>query len=273
MVDQAKGVATTSAPGSTVAGGPPAPSNAKDLRAKNGTRKSADVAAQPAVDHSATARPPGAAKVYSLLGIEFDPAKPAVEAHLNPWVAGVLIAAAIAYVLARRGWRRGLKSFEIEKAELGIGAGKITLRPNEADRQVAYQIWVELSTRKIGLPIDLQNDVVAEIYDSWHQFFTVTRELIKSVPVSRAADDSTRKIINLSIEVLNEGLRPHLTLWQARFRTWYDQHLKASAGTYVEPQDLQAKFPRFQDLSTDLMNVNQNLIAYRAAMRRIVYDD
>ncbi len=55
--------------------------------------------------------------------------------------------------------------------------------------------------------------------------------------------------------------------------TWYDQQLNASAGAYVEPQDLQAKFPRFQDLSIDLMNVNQNLVAYRAAMRRIVYDD
>jgi hypothetical protein len=217
--------------------------------------------------------PPSGAKTYSLVGLEFNAAKSVVEVYLNPWAAGVLLAAVIAYLLARRGWRRRLKSFVIEKAELGIGVGKITLTPNEADRQVAYQIWVELSTRKIGLPIDLQNDVVDEIYDSWHKFFTVTRELIKSVPVSRAADDSTRKIINLSIEVLNEGLRPHLTLWQARFRTWYDQQLKASTGAYVEPQDLQAKFPRFQDLSTDLMNVNQNLIAYRAAMRRIVYDD
>ena len=212
------------------------------------------------------------AKTYSLLGIEFDPAKPEIQAHLNPWGAGVLIAAIIAYFLVRRGWRRRLKSFEISEVELGIGAGKITLKPNEADRQVAYQIWVELSTRKIGLPIDLQNDVVAEVYDSWHQFFTVTRELIKSVPVSRAADDSTRKIINLSIEVLNEGLRPHLTLWQARFRTWYEQQLKTSTGAYVEPQDLQAKFPRFAELGADLSRVNKHLIAYRAAMRRIVYD-
>jgi hypothetical protein len=217
--------------------------------------------------------PPSRAKAYSLVGLEFNATESVVEVRLSAWAAGVLFAAVIAYLLTRRGWRRRLKSFVIEKAELGIGVGKITLTPNEADRQVAYQIWVELSTRKIGLPIDLQNDVVNEVYDSWHNFFAVTRELIKSVPVSRAADDSTRNIINLSIEVLNEGLRPHLTLWQARFRTWYDQQLKASTGAYVEPQDLQAKFPRFQDLSIDLMNVNQNLIAYRAAMRRIVYDD
>jgi hypothetical protein len=271
MAGQSGEVETGSAPATTQSAtdGSDALPNATNMRAM----KAADAVPPPPNGLSATPPRPSEAKTYSLLGIEFNPAKPALEVQLNPWLAAVLIAAVIGYFLAHRGWRRSLKSFEIEKAELGIGAGKITLRPNEADRQVAYQIWVELSTRKIGLPIDLQNDVVAEIYNSWHQFFTVTRDLIKSVPVSRAADDSTRKIINLSIEVLNEGLRPHLTLWQARFRAWYDQQLNASTGTYVEPQDLQAKFPRFQDLSTDLMNVNQNLVAYRAAMRRIVYDD
>ncbi len=217
----------------------------------------------------ATSAPEG--KTYSLLGIEFDSAKPEVQAHLNAWAAGILVAAVMAYFLTRRGWRRRLKTFDIEKAELGIGVGTITLKPNDADRQVAYQIWVELSTRKIGLPIELQNDVITEIYDSWYHFFTVTRELIKSVPVSRANTDSTHKIVNLSIEVLNEGLRPHLTLWQARFRTWYEQQPKATSA-YVDPQDLQAKFPRFKELSTDLLRVNQHLIAYRDAMRRIVYE-
>ncbi len=60
---------------------------------------------------------------------------------------------------------------EIDEAEIGIEPGKIKLRPNFTDRQVAYQIWVELSTRKIGLEIDLAHDVISEVYDSWHKFF------------------------------------------------------------------------------------------------------
>lgn len=264
MAGQSKVVVPTPQPGAKTTSkvAMSVPSRAPSSAEQDVAKKPAD-AAMEAVGGTPT-------KTYSLLGVEFDPAKPEVNAHLNPWIAGILVLVAVAYFLFRHKWQRRLKSFEIAEAELGIGAGKITLKPNEIDRQVAYQIWVELSTRKIGLPIDLQNDVVAEIYDSWHQFFTVTRELIKSVPVSRAADDSTRKIINLSIEVLNEGLRPHLTLWQARFRTWYDQQLKVAA-SYEEPQDLQAKFPRFADLSNDLARVNQHLIAYRAAMRQIVY--
>lgn len=265
MVDQSKGAAT----GSPQTAQPPIAHGSAPASPAAVSSPDAKMMSQPSANSVQRAQ----VGSYSLLGIEFNPAKAEIGAHLNPWVAGVLVAAVIAYFLGQRAWRRRLKSFEIEKAELGIGVGKITLSLNEADRQVAYQIWVELSTRKIGLQINLQDDVVAEIYDSWHQFFAVTRELIKSVPVSRAAADSTRKIIDLSIEVLNEGLRPHLTLWQARFRSWYEQQLKAPSGAYVDPQELQAKFPRFQELSADLMRVNQNLIAYRGAMRRIVYDE
>lgn len=99
--------------------------------------------------------------------------------------------------------------FEIDQAEIGVGKSKLRFKPNLTDRQVAYAIWVELSTRKIGLPIDLDHDVITEIYDSWYNYFSVTRDLIKSVPAAQVKRDSTQAIIKLSIEVLNEGLRPH----------------------------------------------------------------
>ena len=73
----------------------------------------------------------------------------------------------------------GLQKFEIESAELGLKGQKIILRPNNTDRQIAYKIWIELSTRKIGLDIELEDDVIVEIYNSWHEFFSVTRSLIK----------------------------------------------------------------------------------------------
>lgn len=159
--------------------------------------------------------------------------------------------------------------FEIDTAELGLGSSKISFKPNREDQQIAYKIWVELSTRKIGLPIDLENDVVAEVYDSWHNFFSITRELIKDIPVGKVKNVSTRKIITLSISVLNEGLRPHLTKWQARFRKWYDHQLQKS-GEDVDPQGLQAKYPNFDDLKSDLEKVNRHLILYREKMRELV---
>lgn len=160
-------------------------------------------------------------------------------------------------------------SFEIDTAEMGIGSGKISFKPNLKDQQIGYAIWVELSTRKIGLPIDLEHDVISEIYDSWHTFFSITRELIKDIPVNKVKNSSTQKIINLSIDVLNQGLRPHLTSWQARFRHWYEKQLAKADGD-IDPQAIQARYPKFEELKTDLLAVNTRLIRYRDKMRELV---
>ena len=136
---------------------------------------------------------------------------------------------------------------------------------------------MELSTRKIGLEIDLKDDVVAEIYDSWYSFFDVTRELIKGVPVSKIKRDSTQAIIKLSIAVLNEGLRPHLTKWHARYRHWYSRQLRheelLNGDGIIDPQAIQKKFPHYDELSTDLLKVNQALIRYRQKMGKLVLKD
>lgn len=162
------------------------------------------------------------------------------------------------------------RSLEIDEAEIGIGNQTLRLRPNEVDRQIAYQIWIELSTRKIGLPIDREHDVVSEVYDSWYSFFSVTRELIKEVPVSKMDRKDTEQIIRLAIEVLNTGIRPHLTQWQARFRRWYDTQLKLEENTDDPPQDIQQRFPQFNELSEDMQRVNQLLIRYRSQMYKLV---
>jgi len=172
---------------------------------------------------------------------------------------------------------RGRGAMEIDQAEIGVGDTKISFRPNLTDRQVAYAIWVELSTRKIGLPIDLQDDVIAEIYDSWYNYFSVTRELIKTISVTEVRNKSTRQIINLSINVLNSGLRPHLTKWQARYRHWYQQQVEridknANEWTVLDPQEIQQKFPKYKELKTELLTVNKQLIAYRSAMQTLVFD-
>lgn len=188
----------------------------------------------------------------------------------NPWViGGIVILCLVAIYAWRRYVTRRLADFEIDKADVGIGTGTISFKPNLRDQEIAYKIWVELSTRKIGLAIDLEHDVIAEIYDSWHHFFTITRELIKDIPVSKVKGESTRQIITLSINVLNEGLRPHLTRWQARFRHWYEKQLKRE-GDDIDPQSIQASYPQFADLKKDLMGVNQRLMRYREKMKELV---
>lgn len=197
----------------------------------------------------------------------------ATELVVSPWIWGFLSLLIIGLIFLRYLAHGSIlrRGFEIDSAELGVGDSKLTFRPNINDKTVAYKIWVELSTRKIGLEIDFDHDVISEIYDSWYAFFAVTRELIKDIPVSKVREKSTKKVINLSIDVLNLGLRPHLTKWQARFRRWYTYKIDQDVEAKLHPQDIQKEFASYDELVEDMKRVNSKLIAYRVKMDQLVH--
>ncbi|HCL3890021.1 TPA: hypothetical protein N2B36_001566, partial [Pseudomonas aeruginosa] len=65
----------------------------------------------------------------------------------SPWVFVLALAVLVAVLVLR--WmlsQSGIADYEIDEAELGIGEQKIKLRPNIVDKQIAYKVWVELST-------------------------------------------------------------------------------------------------------------------------------
>lgn len=168
---------------------------------------------------------------------------------------------------------RKAKIYEIDEAVIGIGSQKIKIKPNYEDLQMAYKLWVELSTRKIGLPIDLENDVIFEIYDSWYEFFKLTRNLIKEIPIAKIRKNkSTREIVQISIKILNVGLRPHLTKWQAKFRKWYNNEFLKDGNKKLSPQQVQQKFPEYKILIEEICEVNKKLIKYKDILKEIAIE-
>ena len=195
----------------------------------------------------------------------------AISIDIGPWVVLVLFLAVLCAIAWTWLWRwMYYRSFELNFAEFGLGNTKVSFSPNRIDRQIAYAIWVELSTRKIGLEIDAEHDVISEVYDSWYSFFGVTRDLIKEVPAHKLRNRSTRAIVRTSVQVLNLGVRPHLTRWQARYRRWYDT---VDFQDTDEPQLMQRKFPKHDELLTDLLTINAKLIRYRKVMYELATGD
>lgn len=160
---------------------------------------------------------------------------------------------------------------EIQGGNLGIGNTIIKFKPNKKDKEIAYQLWVELSTRKLGIPLDMENDVIYEVYNSWYEFFKITRESLKEFPVSKLENDISNEIIDITIGVLNGELRKHLTKWQAKFRHWYDIENDKEENDNLSPQEIQMKFPEYDELVKDLMNVNKCLINYTNLLHDIVF--
>lgn len=141
-----------------------------------------------------------------------------VALQISPTIFLVAIIGISLLLMWKLGFFGKVKTLELKSADIRFGKGTLSFEVNNTDFQVAYSIWVELATRKLGIPIDLENDVISEVYDTWYNFFGVTRELVKSVPASKLKSESTKQIVSLSTRVLNEAIRPHLTTWQAKFR-------------------------------------------------------
>ena len=141
-----------------------------------------------------------------------------------------------------------------------------TLRNPEAFR-IAYQLWVEMTTRKLGLPIDPTQDLVSELYDSWYAFFKSARELTKAIPLHKdPRSPELRRLVQLSHSVLNDGLRPHLQRWQARYRRWLTNGGDPAQAPGLSPQEAQQLFPQWTALRDDLLATNRRLMGYLAAL-------
>lgn len=185
-----------------------------------------------------------------------------------------LLVVLIVILVKRFGFALARQSIEIDEVELGIGIGSITFKPNNKDIEVAYQLWVELMTRKLGLPFDESDDVISEVYSSWYEFFKITRELIKAIPVSQIANNtSTQTLVTLSIEVLNKAIRPHLTKWQARFKYWKERDSIRNPNKYASPQEWERKYPEYASLVSDMKKTNAHLLAYAKLLSKIVDPD
>ncbi len=205
-----------------------------------------------------------------ILGVEFESWN-VVLLRLN-WFA-IIIFLAVAFLCAQIyrivNQHINRKSIIIDEFNLGIGNSNVKFKYDRKDQEIAYKLWVELSTRKIGIMFDQEHDVIAEVYNSWYEFFKIARELLKNIPASRLP--YSHDLIELTEKVLNKGLRPHLTMWQAKYRKWYTKELDTN--TEDTPQELQRKYPYYDELVSDLIETNKRIIEYKKLMRRIAFKE
>lgn len=201
-----------------------------------------------------------------LIRLHIDLGTFAISLDLSPWLIGGLIVLFVLGLIVRRFFRR----YRLVSLNISLGnIGKAEFRPNREDLQIAHRIWTELVTRKAAVPIDPDHDVIVEVYDSWYALFTRIRALIADLPADLLRrEKSTKAIVKIATTTLNNGIRPHLTRWQARFRHWYDTERARS--TEESPQDIQKRYPHYEELIADMMRINGLLIDYASELEKLV---
>ena len=85
-------------------------------------------------------------------------------------------------------------------------------------------------------------------------------------------DSDAGQLVEILSGALNEGLRPHLTRWQARFRRWYDEELKKPQNADLSPQQIQRGFPEYDEMIASLKGVNTGLMEFAESLRRIAHE-
>ena len=160
------------------------------------------------------------------------------------WITIIILFLLILFISLGIKWMHKkaiLKTVTIEEATIGIGNSSVTIKYDGCIKEIAYKIWIELTTRKIGLKFDEKYDIISEVYDSWYEAFKVIRTLLANIPANRISD--AKGLIDITTKVLNNGLRPHLTAWQAKYRAWYNSTLSDATAT---PQEIQRTYPEYQ---------------------------
>ncbi|MEK9136173.1 MAG: hypothetical protein AAB393_03545, partial [Bacteroidota bacterium] len=62
--------------------------------------------------------------------------------------------------LVRRRWWRG---FRTKSVKISFKGPEVEICPDHETRRIAYQAWVEIQTRKVGLPFEEEHDVIVEV--------------------------------------------------------------------------------------------------------------
>jgi hypothetical protein len=209
-----------------------------------------------------------------VLNIEFYTNKPSIMVESN-WYFLILFFLIIVLLY-------GIKKFvfnkyiaNIKPVELTLGFGnssiKYNIERNYQNLEIAHRIYIELITRKAAMPIDNENDVIKEIYDSWYSLFQITRNEIKNISGESLQNyGATEELIKMATDILNKGLRPHLTQHQAKFRKWYDEELEYPNSKGKSPQEIQRNYPEYCELIESMVGVNKLLIEYAKQLNNFI---
>jgi hypothetical protein len=137
---------------------------------------------------------------------------------------------------------------------------------------IAHRILVELETRKAAIDIEPEKDVIEELYNSWYNLFGIIRNEIKNIPAKYLNEPGTQDLLNLSKDILNKGLRPHLTKYQAAFKRWYDIEKSKDQNRAKSPQEIQKEYEHYQNIVAEMKIVNQILKQYADGLKKIIWN-
>jgi hypothetical protein len=153
-----------------------------------------------------------------------------------------------------------LEYFDVEIG-LPWGLGKIGGRwsPDTAEREAAWEMYVELVTRVTVEELGPEEGLLREALTSLYSLFPTTRGILRDhgPTVAKPRGQATQSFGSIAVAILNQVLRPLLAKWHPLLAD--HEHRRPEGVSQAEHERLWA---HNADLRRDLGEVRQTLTAY-----------
>lgn len=206
-----------------------------------------------------------------IVSLDINAFPPTLDLELGP---GFLLLGVLVVYLIYRFKKYHQSKFEIVEMEVEVSGSpsiNFKVKRDYTSLYVATRIYIELTTRKVAQPFEEGKDVLLELYDSWYALFGLIRAEMKEIPSEQLRDKNfSLVLIQMTTQILNKGLRPHLTIYHADFNKWYREEIKKPESEGLSPQEIQQKFPEYKELVKHLQQANKVLNAYIEELRKLI---
>lgn len=136
--------------------------------------------------------------------------------------------------------------------ELEIGFIKLRGELSDLDRQCAWELYAEMSTRvavtgkvQDSQCTDFEGEVLVESLDSLDAFFQAARQIMRDYPAGRTLEQNHLGV--LICRIFQQVLRPFLERWQADFSCWWQYQ----SNPQLPPMQRQKEYPKFEPFLND----------------------
>ena len=136
-----------------------------------------------------------------------------------------------------------LTRFHLEKIRLNVGMVRLDFSFEEADRDAAWDLYIEMLTRIVTQPLPHDDGDDKTALDSVYSLFPITREIL------RQRGRSTVKFSMIAIPVLNQIVRPFTAKW----------HRNSLAGAFDDDAKRWTFRQELAVLQVELRNYNRML--------------
>lgn len=137
----------------------------------------------------------------------------------------------------------------------------------EATIKPLYELYIEISTRKLAMPLD-EHDSIQDIHSSWYKFFEATRQSLKNISTSLifAEGDQAFEVVKLIQQVL-ELVRSHLKKYYKNF----SHYLNKLDLNYGSVQENEKSYPIYAEMVFDINFRKDLLIALKKELENFLF--